>query len=136
MLLKVEGLQNCDSLDTIYLKRNRIGRDPMGDIEALKGLLDRPNLTCIDLSDNELKDPEIVSQIFEKLPDLRVLYLSNNPVTRNIQNYRKHMISKLPQLTYLDDKPVFKNDRRKAEAYMTGGMEAERKVMADIDDEE
>ena len=108
----------------------------MGDVESLKGLLDRPNLTCIDLSDNELKDPEIVSQIFEKLKDLRVLYLSNNPVTRNIPNYRKHMISKLPQLTYLDDKPVFTNDRRKAEAYMTGGIEAERKVMADIDDEE
>ena len=83
-------------MDTIYLKRNRFGRDPAGDVESLKGLLERPNLTCIDWSDNELKDPEIISQIFEKLPDLRVLYLSNNPITRNIQNYRKYMISKLP----------------------------------------
>ena len=123
-------------MDTIYLKRNRLGRDPEGDIQSLKGLLDRPNLTCIDLSDNELKDPEIVSQIFEKLRDLRVLYLSNNPVTRNIRNYRKYMISKLPQLTYLDDKPVFTNDRRKAEAFIQGGLEAERKVMVDIEDEE
>ena len=88
------------------------------------------------MSDNELKDPEIVSQIFEKLRDLRVLYLSNNPVTRNIRNYRKYMISKLPQLTYLDDKPVFTNDRRKAEAFIQGGLEAERKVMVDIEDEE
>ena len=123
-------------MDTIYLKRNRLGRDPEGDIQSLKGLLDRLNLTCIDLSDNELKDPEIVSQIFEKLRDLRVLYLSNNPVTRNIRNYRKYMISKLPQLTYLDDKPVFTNDRRKAEAFIQGGLEAERKVMVDIEDEE
>jgi len=46
------------------------------------------------------------------------------------------MISKLPQLTYLDDKPVFTNDRRKAEAFIQGGLEAERKVMVDIEDEE
>ena len=46
------------------------------------------------------------------------------------------MIYKLPLLTYLDDRPVFEKDRRKAEAYMTGGIESERKVMQEIEEEE
>jgi dynein assembly factor 1, axonemal len=33
-------------------------------------------------------------------------------------------------LLYLDDRPVFEEDRRRAEAYCRGGMDEERKEMA------
>ena len=36
------------------------------------------------------------------------------------------MIARIPTLKYLDDRPVFDEDRRYAEAFYKGGMEAER----------
>jgi len=36
------------------------------------------------------------------------------------------MIAKLPDLKYLDDRPVFVDDRRNAEAFARGGLEEER----------
>ncbi len=62
------------------------------------------------------------------MPNLKVLYLFNNEVAKGklIPSYRKTTISKLPILSYLDDRPVFEEDRRNAEAYCRGGIEAER----------
>lgn len=114
------------------MKRNRIGRDERGDIDSLKGLLECPSLTCIDLSENEISDPAILEQIIYKLPNLKVLYLQGNPVCRKIDYYRKKIISDIPTLKYLDDRPVFEEDRRRAEAWKKGGMEAERAEMKKI----
>lgn len=132
MIKKVSGLAECELLDTIYLKRNRIGKDDCGDVEALKGLLERPTLTCIDLQDNYISDPAILEEILVKLPNLAVLYLQNNPVTRNIDYYRKTLIARIPTLKYLDDRPVFEEDRRRAEAFARGGMDEERKEIKRI----
>jgi len=43
-----------------------------------------------------------------------------------MKNYRKTLIHKLPKLKFLDDRPVFDDERRFAEAFMAGGIEAER----------
>ena len=69
------------------------------------------------------------------MPNLKVLYLMNNPCTGKIKNYRKTVISKLPNLKYLDDRPVFADDRRNAEAFSRGGLEEERKERALIQEE-
>jgi dynein assembly factor 1 len=53
--------------------------------------------------------------------------LNGNDVTKKIKNYRKVLISKIPTLKYLDDRPVFAEDRRYAEAFARGGIEEERK---------
>ena len=60
------------------------------------------------------------------MPKLAVLYLQGNPVCKKIQNYRKTLIVKIPTLKYLDDKPVFDEDRRFAEAWSRGGIQEER----------
>ena len=61
------------------------------------------------------------------MPNLAVLYLSGNDVTKKIKNYRKTLIARLPLLKYLDDRPVFDEDRRFAEAFSRGGLDEERK---------
>ena len=61
------------------------------------------------------------------MPELKVLYLLNNGMIKKMKNYRKTMTAKLPKLCYLDDRPVFPEDRRNAEAFARGGIEEERK---------
>lgn len=53
--------------------------------------------------------------------------MNGNPVCKKIQNYRKVLITQIPCLKYLDDRPVFDEDRRYAEAWSRGGVEEERK---------
>ena len=55
--------------------------------------------------------------IFAGLPNLRCLYLKGNPIVEAMRNYRKTVISKLPGLTYLDERPIFDLERRCAEAW-------------------
>jgi dynein assembly factor 1 len=57
---------------------------------------------------------------------LAVLYLHGNEVCKKIKNYRKTIIIALPKLKYLDDRPVFEDERRYCEAFARGGLEAER----------
>ena len=99
------------------------------------GLLECPSLTVIDLSDNFIEDPEILPALLEKMPNLAVLYLNGNGVTKKIKNYRKTLISRIPTLKYLDDRPVFPDDRRAAEAFARGGLDEERKERQTIQQE-
>ena len=43
-----------------------------------------------------------------------------------MSSYKKETITALPNLKYLDDWPVFVEDRWYAEAYCKGGIDAER----------
>ena len=49
-----------------------------------------------------------------------------NPVVKDIKHYRKTIIAKCKALRYLDDRPVFEDERRYCEAFAKGGIEAER----------
>jgi len=60
------------------------------------------------------------------MPNLKVLYMLECPLIKKIKNYRKTVISELPELKYLDDRPVFVDDRRNAEAFTRGGLDEER----------
>ena len=83
----------------------------------------------MNLENNYLKDPKIYEEILLKMPQVRVLYLGGNDFTKKISNYRKTLINGLKELRYLDDRPVFEEDRRRAEAFARGGIEAEREEM-------
>ena len=127
--MTIEGLKNLVVLDSIYLKHNRIGRNGISD---LIGILECPSLECLELSNNAIEDTECIEEVFVKMARLKVLYLVNNEVTKKIPSYRKTTIAKLPNLKYLDDRPVFPEDRRRAEAYARGGMDEERQEMKRI----
>lgn len=128
---RIEGLEGLN-IDTIYLARNRIGR---GGFEDIKGLLDCPSISCLDLQHNHIEDDKVLPEVFEKMPNLKVIYLMNNKVIKGIKNYRKTLTIKIPKLCYLDDRPVFPEDRRHADAFARGGIEEERKERERIKEE-
>jgi len=129
LLRAIEGLENNKKLDSLYIKRNKIGLNGVSD---LMGLLDCPSIACLDLSENRIDDPAVLDEVLVKMPKLRVLYLTGNGCIKKIPNYRKTVITKIPNLKFLDDRPVFQEDRRHAEAFSRGGIEEERKERATI----
>jgi len=119
---KIEGLQNCTGLNTLIIAKNKIGFNGVADIEELVGT----NLCSLDIQDNRIEDPDILPEVLARIPDLRVLYLKGNPCSKKIVNYRKSLTVYCKQLRYIDDRPVFEDDRRQAEAFNRGGMEEQR----------
>lgn len=91
----------------------------------------------LDISHNKinLEDPEPLIEIFKQMDNLAVLYMMHNKVTSKISSYRKTLINALPNLKYLDDRPVFPEDRRYAAAFARGGLVEERAERKKVKDE-
>jgi hypothetical protein len=127
-ITKIENLKSLEKLSNLLLKGNRIGIDGMSDLEGLKEL--SPTVSVVDISYNKIDEVNIIENILVHLPSIKVLYLQGNECVRKISHYRKTLISSLKNLTYLDDKPVFEDERRFAEAFTRGGLEEEKKERA------
>jgi len=80
--------------------------------EDLEHILKIPSLMTLDVQHNRINDVQILN-ILSQLPDLRVLYLMGNPVVKLIKYYRKTIIASCPNLKYLDDRPIFVDERRR-----------------------
>lgn len=62
----------------------------------------------------------MIDEVFVKMKNLSVFYAKENEFVRKTSQYKKTMIVKCPDLGYLEDAPIFENDRRIAEAYFRG----------------
>eukprot|EP00943_MAST-04B_sp_MAST-4B-sp1_P007908 g7908.t1 len=120
---KVSNLKGLENLSTLNLAKNCLS-----DADDLKGLLECPSITNLDLSSNNIEDIEIVEKVLKKMPKISALYLKGNPCVRKIKHYRKTMLSTMPQLAYLDERPVFELERVAVAAWKEGGIEAEREA--------
>eukprot|EP01083_Nonionella_stella_P078832 215966_1 len=117
----IEGLEHVPNLATLLFKSNRLTS-----VEDLRGVLQCEKLSALDVSSNKLCDPAILD-VLAQMPALKVLYLKGNPVVQKIPFYRKTVISTLKILTYLDDRPVFEEERLACEAWAKDGAEGERR---------
>ena len=127
LIEKVEGLSTLTNLSNLQLKRNRIGGAGLPDVV---GLLECPSISALDISDNKIETEEFLPEILEKMPKIAVAYLQNNEFTKKISHYRKTIISHIPTIKYIDDRPVFEDELRFSLAWAKGGLEAERQERA------
>jgi dynein assembly factor 1 len=119
---RIEGLEGCHGLNTLIIAKNKIGFGGIADLDKLAD----SNICSVDLQDNRIDDPDVVPEVFMRMKNLRVLYLKGNPASKKIVNYRKSLTVYCKDLRYLDDRPVFEDDRRNAEAFNRGGIEEQR----------
>jgi hypothetical protein len=152
LITKIENLDCLPNLMTLNLSHNQIttienlgglGRLQTLDLsynylldgESLGGLVECQSLTSVDLSNNDTKYSDCILPVFMAMKHLSCLYLRENPVKREFSNYRKLMITSIPTLLYLDERPVNENERRTAEAWQRGGREAEEEEKVKIQQE-
>mmetsp|Transcript_65006 Transcript_65006/g.205369 ORF Transcript_65006/g.205369 Transcript_65006/m.205369 type:complete len:269 (-) Transcript_65006:323-1129(-) len=141
---EIENLEHLQMLDTLNVSNNPITKlenlsclPVLNTLQASACKLKTPasiahlaeckTISVLDLQHNEIKgEGSDVLEVLKQMPSLGVLYLQGNPFVSTMRHYRKTMIASLPGLKYLDDRPVFDNERATAEAFVRGGIEAER----------
>ena len=111
----VSHVSHLKRLNTLQVAHNRLT-----DLADVEHLAECKTIGVLDISNNKLEDPAVVD-VLAKMDNLHVLQMQGNPVTRKIQHYRKTVVARCQKLTYLDDRPVFEDERRTVTAWARGG---------------
>uniref|UniRef100_A0A7S4BMU3 Dynein assembly factor 1, axonemal homolog n=1 Tax=Chrysotila carterae TaxID=13221 RepID=A0A7S4BMU3_CHRCT len=139
---KIEGLQSCTKLATVQLANNQISRienlsklpylstlqmanNLLTTADDLSHLLQCPAISVLDLQNNQLDDVGCLD-VLAAMPSLSVLQLQGNPLISKVPSYRRTVIARCKALMYLDDRPVFEEERLAVAAWQVGGLPAER----------
>jgi dynein assembly factor 1 len=132
LIEKIECLEYKPCLTSLLLQRNLIGKGGISDLEEL---FDLEKLSVLDLSFNLIDSWEVLEKVIFRLQGVTVLYFQGNPICGKMKNYRKEMIFQMPQLKFLDERPVFDDERRFAEAFGKNGIAGERLERAKWEEE-
>ncbi|KAG5490642.1 hypothetical protein JKF63_00764 [Porcisia hertigi] len=98
-------------------------------LQRLDGVQGLSSLISLDVSYNRIEDEEKTSGCLRRhRATLRTLLLHGNELCRHTVHYRKRWIASFPALRFLDEYPVFDDERARAEAFATGGIAAEEEV--------
>lgn len=126
---KIDGLADLVSLKTLDVSHNLIV-----DIADCEQVVELPALTNLDLRDNQIDTHKEIPSFFAQMDRLTCLYLAGNPCVRLVSQYRRTMTVCMKSLYYLDEKPIFEDERLCAEAFTRGGKEEELKVKIEIEE--
>ena len=118
-LTKIDGLSCCPLLETVNVSRNALATP-----ESIVHFQQCPEIKNIDLTNNRLEILEEFFQCLAGIPSLVTLSLNGNEFTK-VSMFRKRMLHTMPKLCYLD-RPVEELERLAADAYFSGGPEAEK----------
>lgn len=122
-ITKVEGLRHLQNLETLNLENNKIST-----AEDLEEIVHNKAITTLHLSGNSINSVSEglkVINLLSTLPNLRALYLKGNGFVNEMDWYRKNTVSTIRTLTFLDERPIFENERRLNDAWKRGGREEE-----------
>mmetsp|Transcript_26909 Transcript_26909/g.52994 ORF Transcript_26909/g.52994 Transcript_26909/m.52994 type:complete len:406 (+) Transcript_26909:189-1406(+) len=117
LLESIEGLSGCTSLETLEVANNNIN-----DISLLS---ECPTLVTVDVKVNKVESDAV--DVLARMPNLRALYLKENPCVKKVIPYRKTLIGRCRSLCFIDDRPVLELERVCAEAWIEGGKDEEKK---------
>ena len=126
-ITKLEGLSSLPNLSTLNVSKNALS-----DAVSISHLMVCKAITVVDLSHNKItssgdgNDDNIID-VLSKCQGIAALNMVGNPVVSEISHFRKRLIVALRGLKFLD-RPVFDKERATAEAWATGGREAEAKT--------
>lgn len=143
LISKIEGLENLSLLTTLDLSNNRLtkienlacctalqivnfSRNALSTVEAISHLIECTSIENVDITHNNL-DGDVVQEVFCHMSNLVALSINGNPTTQNTPSFRKKAITSIPKLAYLD-RPIDELERLGAEAFISGGIEAEKTV--------
>jgi hypothetical protein len=149
---EMEGLSHMSHLSSLNVSKNRIscikgiaeltelntlliGHNELVDASDISALADHPALSCVDLQHNRLTDPAVID-VLCSMPTLTVLYLQGNPIVKSTKHYRKVLLGRLPRLLFLDDRPVFDDERRRTDAWYKAWLEGGDAAAAKAEREE
>jgi dynein assembly factor 1 len=82
----------------------------------------------LDIQSNHIKfeDWEAFLEVLKQMDGLRCLYVQRNPFFGKVKCCKKVLINALPKICYINDRPVFPEDKRFAKAFCRGGLPEER----------
>ena len=96
-LENIDIISELKSLKIISLSGNKIS--------SLKPFQDLENLIELYLRNNNISNIDEIDYL-KKCPHLKSLWLQDNPISKNTDEYRKNIIEKLPNLESLDNTPI------------------------------
>jgi hypothetical protein len=106
-----------------------ISKNSLSNAESIDNLTGCKKLSSIDFSHNNLNGENVIVTL-ARVSSLLSINIIGNPIAGEVAHFRKRMIVAIKALRYLD-RPVFDLERASAEAWNSGGRDAELKVKTD-----
>nr|CAJ2482363.1 unnamed protein product [Leishmania braziliensis] len=121
-IVTLNGLDEAaPQLETLLVGHNKL--------QCLHGVQGLSSLVSLDLSHNCIEDEKTtMACLFSHRTTLRTLLLHGNGLCRHTPHHRKCWIAALPALRFLDEYPIFDDERARAEAFTRGGAAAEADI--------